>query len=157
MLPEYVARYDSQDNGFHGADLAEKRQKEIHARTPEMNAESIRGLGGDRFRVQSETDPSRTYLVDLSNQSCDCLDWPRVELCKHVTAVAHFFGHNDQQMGAVEDTVPKMALPTWEGSPDVCSDVSSDASAATASILENVITVSREFLNDGVPLSPGTI
>jgi len=95
MLPEYVAHYDSQDNRFHGADLAKKHQKEIHARTPEMNTESIHSLGGDRFCVQSEMDPSRTYLVDLSNQSCDCLDWPRVELCKHITAVAHFFGHND--------------------------------------------------------------
>ncbi len=60
-------------------------------------------------------------------------------------------------MGAVEDMVPKMALPTWEGLPDACSNASSNASAATASILENVITVSREFLNDGVPSSPGTV
>ncbi len=116
-----------------------------------MNAESICDLGDDRFYVQSVTHSSRRYLVGLGTQSCDCADWPRVRLCKHVTAVAHFFGNGDQQMGAVVDTVPETAQPIWESSVGDQSDMSAE------SILENVIAVSRELLNDGAPSSPETV
>jgi hypothetical protein len=156
MHPDYVARYDAQDMGFKGSNLKKKRRKEILARTPEMNAASIRSLGDDRFEVQS-SDSSRGYLVDLGNHQCDCPDWPRVRLCKHVSAVAHLFGREDQQIDVdVDDRVPKTTPPPpiREGSPDADSDASA---AAASSILENVITVSREFLNDGVPSSAGTV
>ena len=96
-------------------------------------------------------DPSCTYLVKLSKQSCDCLDWPRVQLCKHVTAVAHFFGNLNEVVAAAVDTVPKSVQPVESEGPDACSD------AAAASILENVITISREFLSDSVPSSLGTV
>ncbi len=151
MLPHYQARHDSQEVGFSGSNLAQKRRKEILARTPEINADSICGLGNDRYSVKSETVTLRTYLVELSKQSCDCPDWPRVQLCKHVAAVAHFFGNGDQ-LAADADAAPKTVQPVEShGSPDACSD------ATAASILENVITVSKAFLSDGVPKSPGTI
>ena len=92
MLPYYEARHNSQELGFEGSNLAEKRRKEILARSPEVPAKSIRVQGdGDHYYVQSVTDPSRTYLVKLCNKSCDCADWLRVWLCKHITAVNHFF------------------------------------------------------------------
>ena len=112
-----------------------------------MNAECIHKLGGNRFDVESATDSMRRYLVDLSNKSCNCPDWPRVSLCKHVSAVELYFGNNDQRMGAAEDVPPKTPLPNLEASPDT------HAGAATASILENMISVSRDALNDGVPSS----
>ena len=49
----------------------------------------------------------------------------------------------------VDAATPKMAQPT--GGPDAGSD------ASAASILENVISVSRAFLSDCVPSSPGTV
>jgi hypothetical protein len=155
VLPEFVCRYDGQNMGFHGSDLGKKRHEELLARTPEMNAESICSIGENGFYVCSVMDPSRKYLVDLSNQSCDCPDWPRVRLCKHVTTVAHFFGREDQQI-QVELIVPKSkahapAPSSQEESPGEHSDVS----ATSASILQNVINVSRDFLND-VPGSQGT-
>ena len=148
MLPDYVARHNSQDLGFKGSDLAEKRRGQLRARAPEMDADSIHSLGGDRFHVQSATDSLRKYLVDLGNQSCDCPDWPKVRLCKHVSAVHHFFGHSDlQPVGC-----PKTPPPNGEVSPDIRSD-----GAATATILENVINVSRGALSDGVPSSTDTV
>ena len=72
MLPHYVTRCDSQDLGFKGPNLAEKRRKEIRLQAAEMNAKHIHNLGGDRFHVESATDSTRRYLVNLSNQSCDC-------------------------------------------------------------------------------------
>jgi hypothetical protein len=118
-----------------------------------MNAKTIHSVGSDRFYVQSVTDPSHKYLMDLGKQSCDCPDWPRVQLCKHITAVAHFFGHKDQQIEVVP-AVPKSAPlshpPIWEDSPGERSD-------ASASILQNVINVSKDFLSDSAPSSPGTV
>ncbi len=149
MLPYYETRHHSQELGFSGSNLAQKRRKELLARTPEMNADSISAVEDDRYYVQSATDSSRTYLVELTKLSCDCVDWPRVQLCKHVTAVAHFFGYGD--LLAVPEA-PGIAQPVEsEGPPDACSD------ATAATILENVISVSREFLSGGVPSSPGTV
>ena len=117
-------------------------------RTPEMNAKSVCDLGDDQFYMQSVTHSLCRYLVRLGTQSCDCTDWPRVQLCKHVTAIAHFFGNGDQQMGAVVDTVPETVQPIWE------SLVGDQSDTSAKSILENVIAISRELLNDGAPSSP---
>ena len=148
MLPNYVTRHNSPDLGFKGSDLAEKRCSQLRARAPEMDTDSIHSLGSDRFHMQSATDSLRKYLVDLGNQSCDCPDWPKVWLCKHVSAVHHFFGHSDlQPVGC-----PKTPPPNGEVSPDIHSD-----GVATATILENVINVSRGALSDGVPSSTDTV
>ncbi len=145
MIPSYAIQHVRQELGFEGLNLAGKHRKEILARTPEINAESICDLGDDQFNVQSITDSTRTYLVNLSTQSCGCPDWPRVQLCKHLTAVTHFFGRDEQ---IVLDVVPKTVQPIQEGLVGACSD------ASAVSILENVIAISRAFLNDGALLSP---
>jgi hypothetical protein len=116
----------------------------------EVDAESIHSLGDDHFHVQLATDSSWKYLVDLGNHSCDCPDWPKVQLCKHISAVGHFFGHNDLQIVAVS---PKTLPPNGEVSPDVRSD----GAVATTTNLENVINVSREVLSDGLPSSTETV
>ena len=146
MLPDYVARSDSQDMGFKGYDLAKQRRNQLRAWAPEIDAECIHNLGDDRFHVQSATESSRNYLVDLGNESCDCPDWPKVRLCKHVSAVHHFFGHNDLQTAVPPKTPP----PNGELSP-------SDGDATTATILQNVITVSKGALNEGVSSSTETV
>ena len=91
MLPYYETCHNSQELGFDGSNLAQKRRKEIFARTLEIEADSIRTAEDDCYYVQSAMDPSHSYLVRLTTRSCDCPDWPRVRLCKHVTGVAHFF------------------------------------------------------------------
>ncbi|KAI9447272.1 hypothetical protein BJY52DRAFT_1228325 [Lactarius psammicola] len=63
-------------------------------------------------------------------------------------AVTHFFGSGDKQITL--DGAPKTTQLTREGSVSV-----RDASAA--SILENVIAVSREFLSDGALSGPETV
>ena len=93
-------------------------------------------------------DSTRRYQVDLGKLSCDCLDWPKVRLCKHIAAIDHFHGHNYKQMQAVEVT-PKM--------PPLTQEASDMHSAAMASILQNVISVSKDALNDGVPSSTETV
>jgi hypothetical protein len=113
-----------------------------------MNAACIHDLGNDKFTVQSVTNSLHIYTVNLGTQSCDCPDWPRVRLCKHVTTVAHFFG-GDQQ---IEVKVPNPAPPIWEGS---AGPPATEAKAT--SILENVIAVSKALLSHGELSSPETV
>ena len=91
MIPYYKTCHDSQELGFSGSNLAQKCCKELLTRTPEVNADLIHPIGDDQYYVQLATEPSHSYLVELSKQSCDCVDCPRVQLCKHITAIAHFF------------------------------------------------------------------
>ncbi|KAH9164648.1 hypothetical protein EDB89DRAFT_2077796 [Lactarius sanguifluus] len=136
MLPLYTIQHVRQELGFEGLNLARKRHTEILKRTPEINAKSIRNLGDARYSVQSVTNSSH---------------WPRVELCKHVTAVAHFFGNGGQQIEV--EVAPKTAQvqAVQEGSVHVRSEASATA------ILENVIALSRAFLSDGTVSSPETV
>ena len=152
MVPYYITCSNSQDLGFQGPDLAEKRGEKIHLQAVDINAEWIHKLCGDCFYVESATDSTQRYLVDLGNKSCDCPDWPRVRLCKHVCAVEHHFGNNDQRMGAAEDVLPKTLPLNQDAEPDTHSNA-----GATASILQNVILVSRGALDDGVPSSTETV
>ena len=144
MLPSYVIHHIHQELGFEGLNLANKWHKELLMQTLEMNTMCVCDLGDNKFTVQSVTNPSQIYAVNLSTQTCNYPDWPKVQLCKHVTAVIHFFRDGDLQI------VPKAALPIWEGS------VGPQVTETTTSILENVITISKALLNHSKLSSPET-
>ncbi len=170
MLPQYKIHALRQEKEFEGADLAKKRHKEIVMRAPEMSAGSIQSLGSERFYVRSVSDMCKMYLVDLgkdsssdlskqylidhSKDSCNCPDWPRVWLCKHITAVAHFSsGDSIELTRTTRIPVPQIQ----ENSQDAQSDAGLASDASAVPILKNMISISREFLSDGLPSSPGTI
>lgn len=156
MHPYYETRCRSQELGFSSLNLAQKRCKEILMKNLEINADSIRALGDNCYYVQSATVPSHNYVVDLSKLSCDCPDWPRIKLCKHVSSVAHFFGSgNLLDQLATEGPAPAAVEPVEPGFPDA-GDAGAPTNAA-ATILENVITVSHKFLSGGMPSSLGTL
>ena len=162
MLLRYENRCHRQERQFEGTDLAKKQRKEICARSPEISNDSIKCLGNGRFYVRSAADLVKMYLVNLSKDrtsdmstmyliengkdSCDCPDWPRVRLCKHIAAVAHFC--TDQT------NAPNPAPQVHEHSNGNRSPVSN---ASVVSILEKMINVSRDYLSDGPPSSPGTV
>ncbi len=111
MLLDYEVWFDSQRVMLQGPDLRKKHCSKILAQMPELHLDSIQDLGGDRFSVQSTTISSWVYLVHLGNKTCDCPDWPRVNLCKHIATVAHFFGSCAQQLMEVEDVTAKVPSP----------------------------------------------
>ena len=137
LLPSYTIHHIHQELGFEGLNLANKQCKELLMQTPEMNTTCVHDLGDNKFTVQSVTNPSQIYAVNLSTQPCNCPDWPRVQLCKHVTTVVHFFRDGDLQIAL------KAALPIQEGSAGPW------ATETTTSILENVIAISKALLNHG--------
>ena len=73
--------------------------------------------------------------------------------CKHISAMEHYFGNNDQQMRVSEDALPKTPPPNQDAVPDTHGNVG----ATTASILQNVISVSRGILDNSVPSSMETV
>ena len=157
-------RCNRQHHEFDGVDLATKQRQQILARAPEMSTDTIRSLGSGRFYVRSAADSAKMYLVDLSKDrsvntsksyliehgkdSCDCPDWPRVRLCKHIAATAHFFAGTPDTRPAL-DSVP-------ERSQNALLAVSSVSNTAVP-ILENLISVSKELLSNGPPSLPGTV
>jgi hypothetical protein len=105
-------------------------------------------LGKDRT-----SDISENYLIANGKDSCDCLDWPRVHLCKHIAAIVHF----SPEAATPEAATPEARVPIpevqWESS---SHDKSLASSESAAPILENLISKSRDFLSNG-PSSPGTV
>ena len=162
MLPCYENRCCRQERQFDSADLAKKQRKEICTRALEISDDSIQSLGNGRFYVRSAMDLARMNLVDLSKdctlvmstahlidygkEFCDCPDWPRVRLCKHIAAFAHF--------RAEETNTPNPTPQVHERSHGNSSTVSN---ASTIPILEKMISVSRDYLSNGPPSSPGTV
>jgi hypothetical protein len=99
MLPSYEDRHKRQKLGMQGPDLAEKRRKDILARAPETPLDRIKEIDQSRFEVQSASSEKK-YEVNLSTYTCTCLDFPRIQLCKHVASTVHFFG------GGLEEVRP---------------------------------------------------
>ena len=170
MLPAYERRCHRQEFKFDGADLAEKQRKTICACAPEMSAKSIQSLSRECFYVRSASNPEKMYLIDQGKDHsqdlsddylikngkdrCNCPDWPRARLCKHISTIAHSHEIANQ-------TIPLMAPNTLpqerETSLDSFSGKSLVSDASAVPILENLISVSRDYPSDAPPSSPGTV
>src|SRR6266849_6840588 len=89
-LPDLEFRHKRQALGMEGLNLAEKRRRQILRRAPETPVEKILKIDDSHFEVQS-SNSNKLYQIDLGTKNCNCIDFPRVHLCKHIVAVAHFF------------------------------------------------------------------
>src|SRR5258707_15387394 len=89
-LPHLEIRHKRQERGMEGADLAETQRRQILTRAPETPLENIRKNDDLHFDVQS-SNSNKIYKVNLGTTSCDCSDFPRIRMCKHIAAVVHFF------------------------------------------------------------------
>ena len=88
MLPEhYEARHRAQQIGFEGPDLAEKHRRAVLASAKTISIDSIRCVDDTQFHVVSQSNLGKCYLVDIQRLICNCLDFPRIRLCKHLCAV----------------------------------------------------------------------
>ena len=88
MLPEhYEPRHIAQQIGFERPDLAEKHCNLVLENAKTILIESIKCVSDTQFHVMSQFNLDRCYLVDIQKMICDCLDFPRIWLCKHLCAV----------------------------------------------------------------------
>ena len=94
MLPEYYEfRHWAQQIGFEGPDLAEKHRRMVSASAKTISVDSITCVNDTQFRVASQSNLDRCYLVDIQQLICNCPDFPRVQLCKHLCAVKIWYPH----------------------------------------------------------------
>ena len=124
MLPDrYEHRHRSQDTGFAGEDLAKRHTREVLASAQAISRDSMTPLGDGKFHVVSQSIPGRNYLVDIRAATCDCLDFPRVRLCKHLAAVrGHISQSQDSQIQDPINTQIRSQLPPRDASSDDLSE-----------------------------------
>jgi hypothetical protein len=97
---------------MQGLNLADKRRKEILTRAPETPLDRIKEIDKSHFEIQSARS-GKTYQVNLLTYTCTCLDFPRIQLCKHIAATVHFFG------GGLERPEHGPRAPVNTSEPDV--------------------------------------
>ena len=155
MLPAYEDRHKRQILGMQGPDLAEKRRKEILSRAPETPLERIKQIDQSRFEVQSMSSEKK-YEVNLLTYVCTCINFPRIQLCKHVAATIHFFGGlkglgpQAPLKASVSELVPKSsAQPNGSAG-------NTKSRASVISIIKDIIRLGEEFL-ELAPDDPETV
>ena len=90
FLPDLEIRHERQMLGMEGPNLAEKRRRQILTHAPETPLHKIQKIDNSHFKVQS-SNTNQYYNIDLVTTTCDCSDFPRIRLCKHIAGVVHFF------------------------------------------------------------------
>ena len=76
-------------------------------------------LGDDKFYVVSQSSLGRSYLVDIQAATCDCWDFPRVRLCKHLAAVqSQYSPSQDSQIQNPINTQIRSQLPPLDALSD---------------------------------------
>ncbi len=94
MTPEYYQhRHRCQEIGFESGDLAKKHKDAVLAHAQTISGESIIPLGDAKFHVVSQSFLGQKYVIDIRVAICDCQDFPRIWLCKHLAAVQTQYPH----------------------------------------------------------------
>jgi hypothetical protein len=106
MLPEhYEPRHHAQQIGFEGPDLAEKHHRTVLASAKAIPLDSIRCVNDTDFHVASQSNLGKHYLVNIQRLICNCLDFPRVQLCKHLCAVKIWYPFIPPPEDTKEDSI----------------------------------------------------
>ena len=94
FLPNLEIHYKWQMLGMEGPNLAKKCHRQILMRASKTPLDKIQNIDNSHFKVQS-SNTNWYYNTDLVTTTCDCSDFPRICLCKHIAGVVHFFGGAD--------------------------------------------------------------
>ena len=91
FISDYQNRHKRQLVGLEGPDLEEARHEQILENARNISLDSIHSVSNTEFLIASESNPGHHYLIDLTQSTCNCKDFPRIQLCKHIAAVnVHF-------------------------------------------------------------------
>ncbi|XP_050697729.1 uncharacterized protein LOC126986080 isoform X2 [Eriocheir sinensis] len=71
-------------------DVALKRRRVKPINAAKVSMDVLSPLGGNKFQVQSDSNPSETFTVDLSLGMCTCLRGENGATCKHQAACAEY-------------------------------------------------------------------
>ncbi|KAJ7491812.1 hypothetical protein B0H11DRAFT_2191245 [Mycena galericulata] len=74
----------------------------------------IQELGDMKYLVQSKSNPSKSYEVDIDTYTCNCLDFPLISYCKHICAVQELF---DEPGASPAGPRPSPQIPREDSTP----------------------------------------
>jgi hypothetical protein len=147
FLPDIEFRHKRQTLGMEGLNLAEKRRRQILKRAPKTPIAKIQKIDDLHFKVQS-SNTNRIYQINLDTKTCDCSDFPRIRLCKHIAAVVHFFGGADlgpQPPGNPSAGASESVVPNSPAQQD--GNVDDGAAASVISAANDIIYLSQELIS----------
>ena len=91
FISDYQNQHKQQLVGLEGPDLEEAHHEQILESTRNISPNSIRLVSNTEILVASESNPGHCYPINLTQSTCNCKDFPRIRLCKHIAAVnVHF-------------------------------------------------------------------
>jgi hypothetical protein len=149
--PDLEIRHKRQTLGMEGPNLADERRRQILRRAPETPVTKIQKIDDFRFEVQSSRS-LECHQIDLSTITCNCSDFPRISLCKHIAAVVHFFGGADlgprppgnAGASASESVAVAPSSPVQQDGSVGCAD--DGATASVISAANDMISLSQRLI-----------
>jgi hypothetical protein len=138
--------HKQQELGMHGGNLAEQHHQQILRHAPETPLTQIQKIDDLHFDVQS-SNSNKSYNIDLVTTTCSCSDFPCIQLCKHITAMVHFFGGANlgpqplDNVGSASKPVTPCSLVQQDGSND---------SAAVQTIINDIFSLSQGLVLKGL-------
>src|SRR6202041_555823 len=110
--------------GFEGLDLEMRHCATVNAAAQTFPLTNITELKVDdepgQFSVQSQSDPSISYHVDIETYVCECPSWPLIFYCKHLAAIQLYFYDDDDDLPTMDTLYTRagimnhVALPTTQ-------------------------------------------
>ena len=84
---EFENRYGQQDLGLNGPDLEGMCRCQILTSARTISPDSIKQISNTKFSVTSQSCPGHHYAIDLTQSTCNCDDFLRIQFCKHIAAI----------------------------------------------------------------------
>ena len=97
---------------MQGPDLAEKHWKQIVMHAPRIPLKWIKEISQSCFEIQSSSSEI-FYEINILMHTCTCIDFPHIQLCKHLTVTVHYF------QGGFEGAEFRPQAPNNTSEPDV--------------------------------------
>jgi len=99
VIEKFVTYFISDCQNWHkqqlvrleGPDLEKAHCKQILESARNISPDSIHLVSNTEFLVTSESNLGHCYPIDLTQSTCDCKDFPRIQLCKHIAAINEHF------------------------------------------------------------------
>jgi len=137
-LPDVEFYHKWQMLGMEGPNLAEKHRQQILMCAPKTPLIKIQKIDNLHFDVQS-LNSTKLYYIGLDTTTCSCSDFPHIWLCKHITAVVHFFGGANLGPQPPSNTSSELQPPNSPIQQDGSTGSADDGTTASIILMANDI------------------
>jgi len=91
VVPDFDFKHRQQLANMKGLNLNDSHHRWVEASARNISPDSIHYVDSTTFYVASQSLPGHYYLIDMTQSTCDCKDFLRIQYCKHIAAIdVHF-------------------------------------------------------------------